>query len=101
VETTVFDPSVSKKLNVFYIYPNPGDQDLTVSLREEPNNILFSKADISVEIFDPTGSIVLRTEFLCIDPQKTINIQDLKDGFYVLLIRSKSGFWETHPFVKK
>ena len=101
VETAVFHPGANKKPDFFYIYPNQSHRELTISLRAGAENTASFMNEMSAEVIDQTGRLILQRTFLPTNFGKTIDIQDMKAGFYLLLITNRSDILEVHRFVKK
>lgn len=89
--TAVFHPAISVDENdvkPFAIYPNPADDIIVIEAEE---------TIIKVEIYDPTGLMVLHKDF---DSNNTsIDVSTLQSGVYVINLTTGSGT-VTRRFVK-
>jgi hypothetical protein len=72
----------------FIIYPNPSNDEIKIK-----TNLLISK----VIIYDMNGKIVDES----LVPHKTLNIRNLKNGIYLLIIETENGNNYNHKIVVK
>lgn len=70
------------------IYPNPTTEALTVNVNSKIN---------SVDIYDLSGKLVRNTS---VSAENKVNVQDLKNGTYVLKVNTEAGS-TAHKFIKK
>lgn len=87
--TTNCSLDISENLNEqFIIYPNPSNDEIKIN-----TNLLISK----VIIYDMNGKIVYES----LGPHKTLNIRNLKNGIYLLIIETENGNNYNHKIVVK
>jgi hypothetical protein len=81
--------------NSLLIYPNPNEGQLSISTT---NNFLAS----DVLIYNQTGQIIQEYHNIFLsESSKTLNIDFLVDGFYILQIRNINGEVSNHKFLKQ
>ncbi len=74
------DTSVQHSSEAIRIYPNPAKDIITVEFPQK------TKASFKIEINDMTGNLVLEAE-----NQEKINTSDLKNGVYMVTIKTDKG----------
>jgi hypothetical protein len=81
--------SVDEQTNSFNIYPNP----VTSLLQFD------TSADIkNIQIHNQTGELVFQSQ---LTQSKTIDVSDLKEGIYFLLMEDKNGLILSRKFLKQ
>ena len=81
--------SVDEQSNLFNIYPNP----VTSLLQFD------TSADIkNIQIHNQTGELVFQSQ---LTQSKTIDVSDLKEGIYFLLMEDKNGLILSRKFLKQ
>lgn len=75
--------------NTIKVYPNPARNVLTVAINENAN----------YELYTITGQLVKQGKLSTID--KTIAVQDLSKGYYLLRIGKENGNWQSIKILKE
>jgi len=91
VDVFILDGSVGtkdEKLVSVEVFPNPATDQLTISG--------MSNSPATIQVFDAVGRVVLKT----LSTTGTLEVSDLKDGYYFILIEGEEGVARI-PFVKE
>ena len=82
--TSPVEEYIVNKDNVFTIYPNPANNNVTIEF-ENSNN------EYSIEIFDMSGRLVIHK--ISSDYQNYIDVNNLKNGLYMVrIIYDNNGY---------
>ena len=79
--------SVEQKVQNITIYPNPASEQFSINTNEEIQ---------SVSVYDLTGRLVLTQN----NPNNTINIEDMVQGLYKVVVVTASGSFVSSLIVK-
>jgi len=83
----------TKEVRELTLFPNPVQNELTISMKEEVSE------DVSIEILDVSGKIVLKYNLVAGSSQYTFNTADMINGNYVLKIQG-NNIQHSKRFVK-
>lgn len=89
-QTPLSDTDLSSTASIFYLYPNPTTETLTIKISDNQN---FKG---QIKIFNTLGSLVKETE---LPKTRQINISELANGIY--FIRFKNYPQQTLKFIKQ
>jgi hypothetical protein len=74
----------------FTVYPNPGDNHITLSFDQEDS--------YTIELLDKQGNLIQNTQSICCE--KSLNITSLKQGIYYLRVSSSSSVITKKLFIQ-
>lgn len=83
------------KANQLYVFPNPTNNELTISF----DNLLEGAKVL--KIYNSLGQIVKTIEFSNSPVQKTISVEELTTGVYEIVLLDNRGLAGTSQFIKK
>ena len=71
------------------IFPNPAQDQITIDADLKGTSL------VSIEIFGALGQQILRTTRSAVNLQDAIDVSALEDGFYVVVMKSEDGIYES------